>query len=69
MRRGGDNSNRQSSHAGFAVSRSVPADFLKTREQYIAWGNEDADRGDRASRFLNKPRIASTDVPSVGAPK
>lgn len=48
------------------LARSLArSDFLKTREAYIAWGNEDGDRGDRASRFLSTPRIPTTDVPAV----
>ena len=42
-----------------------PKDFLKTREAYISWGNEDNDAGDRSSRFLKESRIPSTDVPAA----
>ena len=42
-----------------------PKDFLKTREAYIAWGNDGSDAGDRSSRFLSTPRIGSSDLPKA----
>lgn len=49
--------------AGLVVSGD-PADFLKTKASYTAWGDNPGDGGNSGSRF-KAPRLPKSDVPAV----
>ena len=48
-------------HTQLTAGVSHRADYYKTKQAYVAWGEDATDDGSRASRFT-KSRIAAFDV-------